>query len=173
LPSPYGEIEVITVLPALQEIYGPSFKRVFPLVDGIVSLRAIPVTEAIRAKAFELAKANKAAEAATAFALTAKREESRNQSEAVKNQQLAYEALAREFRVQFPYVREDNTVRASPQLVSAINNRLGRFLVPTDGRFTVDDFREAAQMKSYSEIVAGPQAQFFARDRQTTATAAH
>ena len=171
LPRPFGQSELITVVPTLREIYGPSFKRVFPIRDGIVSLRAIPVTAAIREKALELVRANKPAEAATAFALTAKREESSDRTEALKNQQMAYEALGQEYRVQPAYIREDNTVRASPRLVAAITSKLGRTLVPSDGRFTVDDFRQAAEMKSYSPIVSEPQEKFFAKRERHLSTA--
>jgi hypothetical protein len=165
LPAAYSDPEVITVAPSLREIYGPNFTRIFPARDGIISLRAIPVTAAILDKAEQLRRQNKTAEAATAYALTAKREQFVDPSAAVKTEKMAYEALAQKYRVPNGYVWDGDTIRASPQLVHAVNAKLGQTLVPADGRFTVDDFRQAAQMKSYSPIIAEPQEKFFAERR--------
>jgi len=161
LPAPYGQRELIEVLPKRPAIYGPQFNRPFPVEDGIISLKAIPVTAAIRAKALELKSANKPAEAATAFALTARRVEVTDQAEAAKNQRMAYESLAKKYGVSPAYVGDGGTLRASPQLGEAINAKLGKSVVSADGRFSVDDFKKAAEMKSLSSIVTATQEKFF------------
>lgn len=161
LPEPYGERKLIEVLPRMPDIYGPQFNRPFPVEDGIVSLKAIPVTAAIRAKALQLKSENKPAEAATAFALAARRVEVTDQAEATKNQRMAYESLAQKYGVSPGYVGDGGTLRASPQLVAAINAKLGNSVVPADGRFSVGDFKKAAEMKSLSSIVTATQEKFF------------
>src|SRR6187200_217145 len=154
LPAPYGSQEVITVEPKFSAVYGPPYTRFFPIQDGIVSLRAIPVTIGIKAKADLFAENDQPAEAAVGYALFARRIQLGQTGNPSVYQREALEALARQFSVSGGYVKDGESWRASPQLVNAINARLGEGTVPADGRFSVEDFRAAADLKSLSPIVA-------------------
>jgi hypothetical protein len=162
LPAPYDHRDLITVEPKYTTIYGPRYTRLFPVDDGIVSLRAIPVTAGIKARAKLFAEADQPGEAAVAFALAARREELSGTGDAANHQRQAYVAIAQKYSVPSPYVKDGNEFHASPQLVAAINGKLGYVAVPTNGRFSIEDFQTAAGLKNLSPIVATVQEKHFA-----------
>ena len=99
--------------------------------------------------------------AAVGYALFARRIQLGQTGNPSVYQREALEALARQFSVSGGYVKDGESWRASPQLVNAINARLGEGTVPADGRFSVEDFRAAADLKSLSPIVATVQEKHF------------
>jgi hypothetical protein len=155
LPRPHSGYELITVEPK-DPVYGPAFMRGFPSRDGLISLKAIPVTASIRAKAEELIAKKQPARAALAYALTAAREP--NPKAAAAFRVKAFEALGDEYNVDKPYAYSGAALRASPTLVDSINKTLGKTAVAEDGNFTMSDFRVAAKEQSLSPIVKAAQA---------------
>jgi hypothetical protein len=158
LPRPHSGYELITVEPK-DPVYGPAFMRGFPSRDGLISLKAIPVTASIRAKAEEFTAKKQPAQAALAYALTAAREP--DPKAAVAYRLKAFEALGDEYHVEEPYSYSGAVLYASPTLVNSINKTFGKAAVAEDGNFNMSDFRVAAKEKSFSPIVKAAQAKHF------------
>lgn len=159
LPGPYGGHELITVKPTDPLIYGPPFQRLFP-GDGVISLYANIVTVGIRHRAEELRNSNPA-QAATGFAIAATRASAVDPAQAADDQSKALDSLAAEYRSPTAYVREGNSVRASPELVTAISSKLGQGTVPTDGKLTLKDITKASGVKTFTPVIADAQRQHF------------
>lgn len=157
LPEAHTGLEIIEVYPKKPDLYGKIQRYVFPN-DGIVSLRAIPVTQGIQAKAEHFKSNSEFAMAAVAYAVVSKRS---NGYEARSFQKLAYSCLGEQYEIAKPYTLEGDVVKASPQLVIALKKSAPNINVPASGDFTIATFRAGASLKDLTPIVGDAQAKHF------------
>ena len=158
LPTPFvGDGRLIKVRPKDAKHYGPEFQRAFPKGDGLVSLRATEVTQSIQAKSQDFIDVGEFAKAATASAVAASR--TSNQAESTTLRRTAFELLVKQFGGSF--VQDGGDFRATSELVDAINAKLAKPVLPSNGKFSSTDFRNAAGLNDLSSIVSDAQRHHF------------
>src|ERR1700694_5484240 len=119
-PAPFANVEIIEVEPLNTALYGPKFKNFFPVHDGVISLRAIPVTTALLVKVEHYKAAEDLDKGAMASALVATRSGFVAKETSLKYQRIAFELLGKKYRVPISYVADGGSLHGSPQLADAV-----------------------------------------------------